>query len=30
VEAENYGRIVAIDIETGTYEIADNVVTASE
>jgi len=30
VEAGNYGRTVAIDIETESYEIADKVVTASE
>ena len=30
VEAENQGRIVAIDIETGAFEVADDVVNASE
>jgi hypothetical protein len=30
VEAGNDGRIVAIDIETGAFEVADEVVTASE
>ncbi|MEL6261445.1 MAG: hypothetical protein AAFR12_10295 [Cyanobacteria bacterium J06626_6] len=30
VEAGNYGKIVAIDIETGAFEVADDVVTASE
>jgi hypothetical protein len=30
VEAGNHGKIVAIDIETGTFEVADDVVTASE
>jgi hypothetical protein len=30
VEAGNDGRIVAIDIETGVFEVADDVVTASE
>jgi hypothetical protein len=30
VEAGNNGRIVAIDIETGAFEVADEVVTASE
>jgi hypothetical protein len=30
VEAQNKGKIVAIDIETGAYEIADDTVTASE
>lgn len=28
VEAGNYGKIVAIDIETGAFELADNTVTA--
>jgi hypothetical protein len=30
VEAGNHGKIVAIDIETGAFEVADDVVTASE
>ena len=30
VEEGNYGKIVAIDIETGAFEVADDVVTASE
>ncbi len=30
VEAGNHGKIVAIDIETGAFEVADNVVTASD
>ena len=30
VEAGNKGKIVAIDIETGAYEIAEDTVTASE
>jgi hypothetical protein len=30
VEAGNDGRIVAIDIETGAFEVADEVVAASE
>ena len=30
VEAENDGKIVAIDIETGAFEVAPDVVTASE
>jgi hypothetical protein len=30
VEEGNHGRIVAIDIETGVFEVADDVVTASE
>ncbi len=30
VEAENKGKIVAIDIETGAYEMAEDTVTASE
>lgn len=29
VETENEGRIVAIDIETGAFEIADNVLPAT-
>jgi hypothetical protein len=29
-EAGNHGKIVAIDIETGTYEIAEAVLTASD
>ena len=29
VEAENYGKIVAIDIETGTFEVADEILTAT-
>lgn len=28
VEVDNHGRIIAIDIETGAFEIADNTVTA--
>jgi hypothetical protein len=30
VEEGNYGKIVAIDIETGAFEVADDIVTASE
>jgi hypothetical protein len=30
VEEGNHGKIVAIDIETGTFEVADDIVTASE
>jgi hypothetical protein len=30
VEEGNHGRIVAIDIETGAFEVSDNVVAASE
>ena len=30
VEADNYGKIVAIDIETGAFAIADDVVAASD
>ncbi|MFM7220236.1 MAG: hypothetical protein ACKO21_08505 [Nodosilinea sp.] len=30
VEAGNHGRIVAIDIETGAFEVADDVVAASQ
>jgi hypothetical protein len=30
VEDEHRGRIVAIDIETGAFEIADDVLTASD
>lgn len=30
IEAGNSGKIVAIDIETGTYEIAEDTVAASE
>ena len=29
IEAENLNRIVAIDIETGAFEVADNVLTAT-
>ena len=29
IETENEGRIVAIDIETGAFEIADNVLPAT-
>lgn len=30
VEANNYGRVVAIDIETGAYEVADESLTAAK
>ena len=30
VEAGNYGKIVAIDIETGAFEVADDLVTAAK
>ena len=30
VEAGNHGKIVAIDIETGAYEMAEDVLTASD
>ena len=30
VEADNYGKILAIDIETGTFAIADDTLTASQ
>ena len=30
VEADNYGKIVAIDIETGTFAIADDTLAASQ
>jgi hypothetical protein len=30
VEAGNHGRIVAIDIETGAFEVSDDIVTASD
>lgn len=30
VEEGNYGKIVAIDIETGMFEIADDTITASD
>jgi outer membrane protein assembly factor BamB len=30
VEAGNHGRIVAIDIETGAFELADNILTATD
>ena len=29
VEEGNYGKIVAIDIETGAFEVAEDIVTAS-
>ena len=29
VEVANYGRIVAIDIETGDYELADDILSAT-
>lgn len=30
VEADNYGKIVAIDIETGAFEVAENTITATD
>jgi hypothetical protein len=30
VEADNYGRIVAIDIESGAFEVGDNSLTAAK
>lgn len=30
VETENYGRIVAIDIETGEFELADEILPATD
>jgi len=30
VEAGNHGKIVAIDIETGAFEVADDLVTAAK
>ena len=30
VEKNNPGRVVAIDIETGAFEVADNTITASD
>ncbi len=30
VEENNHGKIVAIDIETGAYEVADNIVNATD
>ncbi len=30
VEEGNHGQIVAIDIETGAFEVADNIVNATE
>ncbi len=30
VEQVNHGKIVAIDIETGTFELADNTIDASD
>ena len=29
VEADNYGKIVAIDIETGAFEVAEDTMTAT-
>jgi peptide subunit release factor RF-3 len=29
VEAQNHGKIVAIDIETGAFEVADQILTAT-
>jgi hypothetical protein len=30
IEKDNYGKIVAIDIETGAFEVADDTITASD
>lgn len=30
IEKDNYGKIVAIDIETGAFEVAEDIVTASQ
>jgi hypothetical protein len=30
VEGDNYGKIVAIDIETGAFEVADDLLAASK
>ncbi len=30
VEADNYGRIVAVDIETGTFVVADDTLSATD
>jgi len=30
MEKDNYGKIVAIDIETGAFEVAKDIVTASQ
>jgi hypothetical protein len=30
IEEGNYGRIVAIDIETGAFEVADEILTATD
>jgi hypothetical protein len=30
VEADNFGKIVAIDIETGDFEVSDNTLAASD
>jgi peptide subunit release factor RF-3 len=30
VEASNHGKIVAIDIETGAFEVADEILTATD
>ncbi|MBK4730814.1 hypothetical protein JJD41_13205 [Oxynema sp. CENA135] len=30
LEAGNHGKIVAIDIETGIFEVADDILTASD
>jgi hypothetical protein len=30
IEEDNYGKIVAIDIETGAFEVAEDIVTASQ
>ncbi len=30
VEPDNYGKIVAIDIDTGAFEVADQILTATD
>jgi len=30
IEADNYGKIVAIDIETGAFTVADNTISATD
>jgi hypothetical protein len=30
VEADNYGKIVAIDIETGAFEVAESTISATD
>lgn len=30
VEADNYGKVVAFDVDTGAFEVADDTLTASQ